>query len=226
MQEIENLIKSTFDDFVITKSEKKLLKNEINLKGLNERELAVLRSNIFGFAKSKIENVSPDLIIDWIENVNKLILPETEDKEESYVNFSPGVACRSSIIQHIKLSKNSIKVCVFTISDDLITKELILAHNRGVSVKVITDNDKSFDLGSDIEELANKGLPVKIDNTSNHMHHKFCIFDKKVVITGSYNWTRSAAERNQENILINKESGVVKSFLKEFDKLWDSLSDY
>jgi len=58
------------------------------------------------------------------------------------------------------------------------------------------------------------------------MHHKFCIIDKTILITGSYNWTRSAAERNQENILVTTEEEVTKSYLREFEKLWDNLTHY
>ena len=66
-------------------------------------------------------------------------------------------------------------------------------------------------------------IPVEIDDARGHMHHKFCIVDHKLIITGSYNWTKSAANKNYENILINSDSKVVKSFQSEFDKLWKNL---
>ena len=78
---------------------------------------------------------------------------------------------------------------------------------------VITDNDKSLDLGSDIERLAKAGIAVKMDRTTDHMHHKFMV-------------ARSAAKHNHENILVAKEEDVVKSFLTEFEKLWKQMSTY
>jgi len=52
------------------------------------------------------------------------------------------------------------------------------------------------------------------------------VIDGKALITGSYNWTRSAARFNHENILLTKEGSVVKSFLKEFDQLWKVMEEY
>ena len=55
-----------------------------------------------------------------------------------------------------------------------------------------------LDLGSDIERHVKAGIAVKVDRTEHHMHHKFAVVDGKSVVTGSYNWTKSAAEFNQE----------------------------
>lgn len=137
--------------------------------------------------------------------------------------FSPGEACRVVIVNQIKTAVRQLQICVFTISDDHITDAIITAHKRGMDIRVITDNDKSRDQGSDIELLARQGVAVKMDRTSNHMHHKFMIMDGKAVITGSYNRTRSAALYNHENILLTRDAGVVKSFLKQFGQLWNEM---
>jgi phosphatidylserine/phosphatidylglycerophosphate/cardiolipin synthase-like enzyme len=52
------------------------------------------------------------------------------------------------------------------------------------------------------------------------MHHKFSIFDSKTLLTGSYNWTRSAERANQENIILTDEPRLVSSFQGCFDRLW------
>jgi phosphatidylserine/phosphatidylglycerophosphate/cardiolipin synthase-like enzyme len=119
-----------------------------------------------------------------------------------------------------------VKICVFTISDDRITDAIITTHKKGVQIQVITDNDKMEDEGSDIEQLADEGIPVKIDNTPNHMHHKFMVVDERALLTGSYNWTRSAARYNHENILLTRETPVIRSYLKEFSQLWKEMSTF
>jgi phosphatidylserine/phosphatidylglycerophosphate/cardiolipin synthase-like enzyme len=81
-------------------------------------------------------------------------------------------------------------------------------------------------MGSDIERMARAGVEVKMDYTKNHMHHKFAIVDKQHLMTGSYNWTRSAANYNHENLLLTSDEGVVKEYLKEFDKLWKEMEFY
>ncbi|MDB4534138.1 phospholipase D-like domain-containing protein [Vicingaceae bacterium] len=227
MEEVIELIKASITDHVLISSEKKNIKKLISSKKFNKREMDFLRSQIFDIAKNNQEELSKESLIEWIESTNKLTLINKETKNNnSYAYFSPGKSCRNAIIQQIKLATESLKICVFTISDNDISREIIAAHKKGINVKIITDNDKSFDLGSDIEQMANNGIDTKIDNSPNHMHHKFCIIDKDTLITGSYNWTRSAAERNQENILINKEPQLIKSYLKEFEKLWKHLHNY
>ena len=134
--------------------------------------------------------------------------------------FSPGDDCLNHIIDLIRKAKTHLDICVFTISDDRISKALLKAKHDGLEIKIITDNDKVLDTGSDIKNLSNEGIPVKVDNTPNHMHHKFMIVDREIILTGSYNWTRSAAMYNQENVLSTNDKILVNKFSEEFNKLW------
>jgi phosphatidylserine/phosphatidylglycerophosphate/cardiolipin synthase-like enzyme len=140
--------------------------------------------------------------------------------------FSPGPDCKNLILRELNKATQILDICVFTISDDEITKAILAAHRKGVCVRLLTDNDKSFDAGSDIQQLADEGIEVRVDQTENHMHHKFMIRDKKAVLTGSYNWTRSAERYNQENILLMFESPVVQQYEIEFNRLWGELLPY
>ena len=94
---------------------------------------------------------------------------------------------------------------------------------RGVSLRCISDNDKEFDLGSDIGQLRAAGIPVALDRTDAHMHHKFAIFDGMRLLNGSYNWTRSAASFNEENLVLSNDPSLVRRFADEFDSLWKEL---
>lgn len=142
------------------------------------------------------------------------------------VYFSPSEDCRNAIIREIENATSELKICVFTISDDKIASAILKAHQRDVRVTIITDNDKSSDVGSDIKLLFEKGIQVKTDTSTNHMHHKFMVADGRTTITGSYNWTNSAARYNQENIIVTKDQGVANSFIKEYDRLWLLMADY
>ena len=77
-----------------------------------------------------------------------------------------------------------------------------------------------------LDALEKAGLPVRVDRTSYHMHHKFALFDGEKLLTGSYNWTRSAAERNHENLLISDDKRLISAYTKTFDTLWDTLKTY
>ncbi len=157
------------------------------------------------------------------------IMKMDEHSVESNANqiaFSPGPQCKEIIFSCIKSASKSLDIAVFTISDNEISNEIIAARKKGVKVRVLTDNDKACDEGSDIGLLADAGIPVKVDNTSNHMHHKFAIIDNHSVLTGSYNWTKSAEKFNQENVVVIAEKEVVMAFQKEYNRLWDKLSEF
>ena len=51
------------------------------------------------------------------------------------------------------------------------------------------------------------------------MHEKVIILDNSVVIAGSYNFTRSADKRNDEQVLVIQSSDIANQFLSEFDKI-------
>ena len=139
------------------------------------------------------------------------------------VFFSPGTDCLNAIVSNIRNAKKSVKICVFTISDNRIVSAIESLKYKDVEVQIITDNDKRFDRGSDIIYLSEKGYNIKIDTTDAHMHHKFAVIDDKITITGSYNWTRSAEKYNQENILITDNQEITNAYLKEFAQLWEKM---
>jgi phosphatidylserine/phosphatidylglycerophosphate/cardiolipin synthase-like enzyme len=226
-EEVIELIDASASDEFLSKAEKKKIKGVLKSLAPDKRISDVLRSELFDIARGKMNGENYMAILTWVENVNKLILAanKVEVQQES-VYFSPGEECLQAIIHHIRQAQQRIRICLFTISDDRIAKELISRHKRGVSVKIISDNDKINDKGSDIFELAEAGIPVRLDITDNHMHHKFALFDSHITLTGSYNWTRSAERYNHENILITDSYSVLRAFDKEFESLWDEFPDF
>ena len=120
-------------------------------------------------------------------------------------------------------ARQTADVCVFTVTDDRITRVLIDAQRRGVAVRLITDNDKSHDLGSDVEQIAAAGVAVKVDRTPFHMHHKYAIFDGVRLLNGSYNWTRGAANDNEENLIDTGDPRLLEAFRRHFEMLWEKL---
>lgn len=226
MDEIIDHLKQSLEDDFFSKAERKSLRAILDQHPLDVHQLAFLRSKIFELADQKITPQNYGFVLAWIREATSALMNIQTGGAQSDVYFSPGETCRTVIVRQIQSAVTQLQICVFTISDDVISDSLLLAHKKGLDIKIITDNDKSLDEGSDIEQLAKAGIPIKMDRTSNHMHHKFMVADNKTVLTGSYNWTRSAARFNHENILLTNEAKVVKSFLKEFEQLWRAMADY
>jgi phosphatidylserine/phosphatidylglycerophosphate/cardiolipin synthase-like enzyme len=115
-------------------------------------------------------------------------------------------------------------VCVYTVTDDRISRSILDAHRRHVAVRVITDAEKQRDLGSDIQEFRDAGIAVKFGELlgeGGHMHHKFAIFDGERLVCGSYNWTRGAANINFEDLIDTGDADLVARFSAEFARLWN-----
>lgn len=217
----EMAVISLTEDRVLTRRERKHLKSSLSEARPSEHELAALRA--WSFDQANTHRDSP-CVVDWLRELVKLLLPEEAVTTTSRAYFSPGEECLRRIVSLFDGARQHVDVCVFTITDDRLTRAIVSAHARGVEVRVITDDEKSTDRGSDITTLSRAGIPVVMDDAAEHMHHKFAIFDGRVVLTGSYNWTRSAALKNQENIIVTDDVDLAESFGDEFDRLWTLFS--
>ncbi|HIE0247791.1 TPA: phospholipase D-like domain-containing protein, partial [Pseudomonas aeruginosa] len=134
--------------------------------------------------------------------------------------FSPGEECRRKIRELCRQARQSLDICVFTISDDQLSAEILACHRRGVPVRIISDDDKQFDEGSDIHALREAGVPLRIDDSPFHMHHKFALVDGAWLLNGSFNWTRSASVNNEENLLVTDDAVLIGAYRREFEELW------
>ena len=72
--------------------------------------------------------------------------------------------------------------------------------------------------------LSGAGVPIRVDRTPHHMHHSFSVFDARTLLTGSYNWTRSAARDNEENIVVLSDRKLAAEFQRVFEELWQRFS--
>jgi mitochondrial cardiolipin hydrolase len=137
--------------------------------------------------------------------------------------FSPGEDCLRAILSELERARRTADICVFTITDDRIAHAILAAHQRRVAVRIITDNDKQYDGGSDVDRLRRAGIAVKVDETEHHMHHKFAVLDGATLLNGSYNWTRSACTFNEENLVVTSDPALVHTFARHFEEMWAAL---
>jgi len=194
----------------------------------SDADRAAARSRAFALAQSSVSSEAVR-VVEWLAAVLPLFdgpaIP-TPDCKKSFAYFSPGKTCIHEVIRQFDIAQESCDVCVFTITDDRITDAIIRANARGVAVRIITDDEKAHDLGSDIDKLQLCGIPCKMDSgNAAHMHHKFALFDGRRLMTGSFNWTRSASEQNEENLLVTPDPDLVAAFAGRFEYLWGRLAE-
>ena len=223
MQEIHKLLEQSLEDYSVSRSERKEIKAALVSISTQPTEQAKTRKLAFRLATNVIEEIGEIAAMEWLESIIKLIYAG-ENKIKSSAYFSPGNDCLNRIRRLISEAQQSLDICVFTITDNRIVERIIESHDRGVKVRIISDNDKSHDLGSDMDRLEKAGIPCLFDATDAHMHHKYAIADGNTLLNGSFNWTRSASSPNNENILVTNDPKLLGLYKESFEKLWASLA--
>lgn len=221
--QIDSMLRRTLDDERLSRGERKALAAVLSEVTTADRDLDVVRSRAFAVAGSVLGTVQAHSILAWLEEVVTVLeglrrRPVVTVSGEAC--FAPGDACRNRLVGLLRGATATIDACVYTVTDDRIATALLGAHRRGVVVRLLTDDVKATDLGSDVDRLESAGIPVAVDRGPGHMHHKFVVVDGRTLAAGSYNWTRSAATDNHEDLLVTDHPRLVVAFAKEFDTLW------
>ena len=143
------------------------------------------------------------------------------------VAFSPNGGGANLIIKAIGETKKTIKVQAYSFTNADIAKALLEASKRSVNVRVVLDKSQETEKYTSATFLANSGVPIRIDDDFAIAHSKIMILDEENVITGSFNFTKAAEERNAENVLVirgNKE--LAKLYSQNWQWRWDASEAY
>jgi phosphatidylserine/phosphatidylglycerophosphate/cardiolipin synthase-like enzyme len=136
------------------------------------------------------------------------------------VYFTPGKDCEDNIIYHLNKAQQA-DIAVYSITNRRIADAILTAQTRGAQIRVITDRLQASGSSSLVDKLAVAGLPVRKNRASHKiMHNKFAVFDGQVIVSGSYNWTASATDKNAENCVFFTQP-AARPFSVQFQHLWD-----
>jgi cardiolipin hydrolase len=229
IEALREQLEASLADVRLSDDEKRALTETLRAARLPEEGLRQLRNQAFELVRQHLQEADPSdpqALVRWLEGVVRA-LDVSRGAGGSYraqAWFSPGDDCRHAIVGQLRACRQRADICVFTLSDDRISDEVLAAHRRGVAVRLITDNEKAFDRGSDVIGLRDAGVPVRVDQSAAHMHHKYALFDQRWLLNGSYNWTRAAATENEENLVLCNDPSLLRQFGQAFETLWNQLS--
>ncbi len=221
---LDRSLRESAQDFTLDAGEKLELR-ELGQQ-LDAGRIRFLRNRAFDIARDAMrgEPGATLEVLRWLEQVVKTL--DAADEAAPVVSsayFSPGDTCLRRLCDLMRGCRDTLDICVFTIADDRLTEAILDCHARGVQVRVVSDNDKQHDSGSDINRLRARGVQVRVDDAPSHMHHKFALFDGRVLANGSFNWTRSATRDNDENLVVSDDANLVRVFGLQFGKLWQQF---
>lgn len=186
-----------------------------NIIIINSKEIANLYSKEFEqMLNGKFHNQKEKLNIP-----NKFIL----GKSQIEIYFSPKDKASVRIIELIKNAKHYIYIPTFLITHTQIANELINAKNRGIDVRVIIDANSTSTRNTKHAILRKNGILLKTENYAGKLHAKSMIIDDEYIVTGSMNFSNSGENKNDENLLIIKNSTIAKSYKNFFLYLWTKI---
>lgn len=127
---------------------------------------------------------------------------------------------QKEIIKNINQAEAFINIAMYIFTDREIAIPLVKAQERGVKVRLYLDKDQVDYKYSQSRFLVQKGIKTRVSSNNYIMHHKFAIIDNRLLLTGSYNWTFSANNRNDENLMVIDDPEIIEIFQKQFVNLW------
>lgn len=135
------------------------------------------------------------------------------------VCFSPNGNCDVKLIQFVHSAKKSIDVAIYDINLEELKQELV-SKPKTTPVRVIVDKRQSSEVHSLVRSLVKARILVRYGRQPGIFHNKFTIVDRKLLETGSFNYTRDATERNNENQVYLASPAIVEQYCEHFDELW------
>ena len=134
------------------------------------------------------------------------------------VYFSPRGGAQDALVATIGQAKDSILVQAYSFTSAPIAKALVDAAKRGVKIEAILDKSQRSERYTGATFLRNEGIPVYIDDKHAIAHNKVMIIDGSSVVTGSFNFTKAAEEKNAENLLIIRNREMAKIYMDDWEK--------
>ncbi|PPS39793.1 competence protein ComE [Chroococcidiopsis sp. TS-821] len=142
--------------------------------------------------------------------------------------------------QALSTAKSSVDLALFVFSEQQLANILETARQQSVQIRALIDPSFAFRTYSEALDMMGVALSDNCQYEKNNrpwqnaiatvgtpqlpqgdsLHHKFGVVDKRIVITGSHNWSAAANTRNDETLLILQNSIVAAHYVQEFERLY------
>ena len=129
-----------------------------------------------------------------------------------------------AIAEDIAGVQQTLDIAAFELNNQVITEAIRAAHERGVQVRIVTDNNYGIlDDITTLRSLRYSGVKIIDDRREGLMHNKFMILDGITVWTGSWNYTSNGTYRNNNNAMAIRSRRVAEVYQQEFNEMFEQL---
>lgn len=141
-----------------------------------------------------------------------LLLAVSVHAADIQVFFSPKGGCTEAVVRNLDRATNTVLVQAYSFTSAPIAKALVDAQKRGIKVQVILDKSQRKEHYTEADFLLHAGVPTFIDAKHAIAHNKIMVIDSHTVLTGSFNFTKAAEEKNAENLLVIEDAALAKKY--------------
>jgi phosphatidylserine/phosphatidylglycerophosphate/cardiolipin synthase-like enzyme len=125
-----------------------------------------------------------------------------------------------AILSTVNAAQHTLHFMAFSFTLDDVGKAIEARAAAGVQVQGIFEKTGSQTEFSELRPLLCAGLNTRQDGNRYVLHHKVFIIDGTTVIAGSFNFTTSARDANDENMLIIQDADLAAQYEAEFARRW------
>ena len=122
------------------------------------------------------------------------------------VYFSPNGGATDAVVREVNAATTQVLVQAYSFTSAPIAKALVDAHKRGVQILAVLDKSNETEKYSAATFLVHAGIQTLIDDQHAIAHNKVMVIDSATMLTGSFNFTKAAEEKNAENLLVIKDA--------------------
>lgn len=166
---------------------------------------------------------------DWLDQLGQsriqpMAVPATAQVE---IGFSPLGGAEALVLKAIASAQREIRVAAYSFTSKPIARALLAAKTRGVDIQVVLDKSQQTERYSAATFLHHAGIAVRIDTRHAIQHNKYLVIDGVTTELGSFNYSRAAAEKNAENVLVLwQQPRIAAHYLADWQRLWDAAKAY
>jgi phosphatidylserine/phosphatidylglycerophosphate/cardiolipin synthase-like enzyme len=132
------------------------------------------------------------------------------------IYFPPRGEETEAILRELTKARNSILVQSFSLFSAPVAEALVSAQERGVNVQILLDKSPPDELYIANGIFVNVGISIKIDSAHAIGQNKVMIIDGETIITGSFNFTKAAEDKNAVNLLVIRDKATAKKYTKSW----------
>ena len=137
--------------------------------------------------------------------------------------FAPEKEVAAIIGDLVNTAQSEILFMAFSFTIDLIGEPMLERAEAGVTVRGVfetTGSETQFSYYGDMRDTGLANVQVRQDGNPRIMHHKVIVIDRQTVVFGSFNFSASANDNNDENIVIVHDPTFTSFFVEEFNAIW------